>query len=473
MKKILLSIIILAGVSLSAQAQQFSLFNQQYDNLFLINPAYAGSDGAPIAHLHYRSQWAGFEGHPETMVATFDMPLELKNSSAGGMILRDRTGVLTRTGIRAAYAYTAKFNDKASLNFGLSAGVIVNNIDFGELTAGDQNDQILTQRDGKAEGDVNFGVVFKYDRFEAGLSTYYLLDEIRGESENQFTTRAFSHTTLITSYRIPTSNEKLEFKPILTYRFATVSPGQLDALLSAEWNKQFKLAVGYRSDFGVLVTAGAEINNRFYIGYGYEYGTSGFGPYARNSHEIMLRVRFGKDIPKETALPTEKTPVETTEKVTEPADDATVEDVIENPFKEATITDAAYNALNVPEDDYKATFNGNGYVLNSINYSSSATQIPTEGLQELEKIRAFLLKNPKVKLEIGGFTSNQGDANVNILKSKKRAQTILEYLEKKGVNPARLSAVGYGSAKPIRDNGSREGRILNERIEIKVLDGLE
>ncbi len=467
MKKILVFVWLIV-LSSAGVAQQFSLFNQQYENPFLINPAYAGTDSMPVAHLHYRSQWAGFEGHPETMIATFHMPLELKNSATGGMILRDRTGILTQTGVRAAYAYSARFNQKASLNLGLSAGVIVNNIEIGDLPLADQDDPLLSQVDGKAEFDANFGAVFRYEAFEAAFSTLYLFDDIRGSSENNFTTRAFSHSTLITSYRIAAS-DKLNIRPILTYRFATVSPGQLDAILEAEWNNQFKLAMGYRTDFGLVVSAGAEISQRFYIGYGYEYGTSGFGPYARNSHEVMLRVRFGEKTPAKPVEPTEPPPAQQKTSDTDAPKEA-------SPTTEAPepgIAEDAYNALNVPEEAYRATYEGKGYVLNSINYANNATEIPSEGLAELEKVIGFMLRYPKVELEIGAFTSNQGDANVNILLSRKRAQTIVDYMAEKGVNPARLKAVGYGPQNPIRDNSTREGRALNQRIEIKVLGGLE
>ncbi len=331
---------------------------------------------------------------------------------------------------------------------------------------------MLFQVDGRTEADANFGALFRYDRFEAAFSTFYLFNDIRGNVENTLTARAFSHTTLLTSYRFPV-NEQLELRPTLAYRFATVNPGQLDMLLAAEWNQQFKLALGYRSDFGVLVTAGAQISNRYYIGYGYEYGTTGFGQYARNSHEIVLRVRFGDKpakqavvVPQEVTR-TEEAPEELTEK---PAEEAKEEPAA---VLEPLISEDAYKALNVPEDAYRATYQAEGYIINSINYSGSATEIPADGLEELEKIAGFLLRYPKVTMEIGAFTSSQGDANVNILTSRKRAQSIVEYLVGKGVAASRLKAIGYGPQNPRFNNDTQEGRTLNQRIEIKVLSGIE
>lgn len=54
--------------------------------------------------------------------------------------------------------------------------------------------------------------------------------------------------------------------------------------------------------------------------------------------------------------------------------------------------------------------------------------------------------------------------------SQKRAQAVVDYLVKQGVDPAQLQAVGYGSQQPVADNATPEGQFKNRRIEFEVLN---
>ena len=80
-----------------------------------------------------------------------------------------------------------------------------------------------------------------------------------------------------------------------------------------------------------------------------------------------------------------------------------------------------------------------------------------------------MIENPTVRVEIQGHTDNQGDPNFNRLLSEKRAQSIKDYLVKKGVPSDRMTVKGYGEDKPVADNKTETGRAKNRRIEFKVL----
>jgi OOP family OmpA-OmpF porin len=53
--------------------------------------------------------------------------------------------------------------------------------------------------------------------------------------------------------------------------------------------------------------------------------------------------------------------------------------------------------------------------------------------------------------------------------SKKRANTVKEYLTSRGAAAARLEANGYGKTKPLATNDTAEGRALNRRISLFVI----
>lgn len=72
--------------------------------------------------------------------------------------------------------------------------------------------------------------------------------------------------------------------------------------------------------------------------------------------------------------------------------------------------------------------------------------------------------------EIQGHTDDVGKAEYNLELSKRRAQSVVTYLVKKGgVKEQRLLAMGYGEADPIADNSTDIGRARNRRVQIKNL----
>jgi outer membrane protein OmpA-like peptidoglycan-associated protein len=84
----------------------------------------------------------------------------------------------------------------------------------------------------------------------------------------------------------------------------------------------------------------------------------------------------------------------------------------------------------------------------------------------LKEIAAALTKDPQLKLEIDAYTDLIGDAAHSMELSKLRAQAVQAVLVTQfGIAEARLSANGFGAAKPIGSNATPEGRAENRRIE--------
>ena len=94
----------------------------------------------------------------------------------------------------------------------------------------------------------------------------------------------------------------------------------------------------------------------------------------------------------------------------------------------------------------------------------SATSAPL-----LEDIVGALAQCPQARFEVEGHTDSEGPTSVNQRLSKNRAQAVLRALAVRGLSERRMEAIGYGSSRPIADNGTREGRARNRRIELKIL----
>ncbi|MCF8370304.1 MAG: OmpA family protein [Bacteroidales bacterium] len=87
----------------------------------------------------------------------------------------------------------------------------------------------------------------------------------------------------------------------------------------------------------------------------------------------------------------------------------------------------------------------------------------------------LMMENPDISLEIFAHTDSKGPEDFNLKLSQKRAQSIVDYLTKKGISQKRLIAIGYGESKPVAPNANPdgtdnpEGRKLNRRIELNVV----
>lgn len=87
---------------------------------------------------------------------------------------------------------------------------------------------------------------------------------------------------------------------------------------------------------------------------------------------------------------------------------------------------------------------------------------------QLDNIIQLLAVNNRNFIEIIGHTSSVGSSYDNIVKSKNMAISVAKYFMNRGIIPERVFMNGMGEAHWIADNSSREGRLLNHRIEVRI-----
>ncbi len=88
--------------------------------------------------------------------------------------------------------------------------------------------------------------------------------------------------------------------------------------------------------------------------------------------------------------------------------------------------------------------------------------------EQLVNIAEILKAYPSVKIKIGGYTDNVGDAKANLKLSTDRAFNVMNELIALGIDKTRLAAEGYGQEFPVGDNTTEEGRQQNRRIAVRV-----
>ncbi|MEJ0054246.1 MAG: OmpA family protein [Bacteroidota bacterium] len=116
------------------------------------------------------------------------------------------------------------------------------------------------------------------------------------------------------------------------------------------------------------------------------------------------------------------------------------------------------------------------YRLKNIYFKFDKSDIEPEAAIELDKLYEILTDNPEIKIELGSHTDSVDDEDYNQKLSQRRAQSTVNYLVNKGIEPARLVAKGYGESKPIARNTNPDGtdnptgRDRNRRTEFKILE---
>ena len=108
--------------------------------------------------------------------------------------------------------------------------------------------------------------------------------------------------------------------------------------------------------------------------------------------------------------------------------------------------------------------------LYNIYFETDSFTILPESEPELMKLVEFLKTNPGLKVEIQGHTDNTGRTESNQELSEQRAKSVAGYLTAHGIKSTRLSTAGYGEDRPVATNETPEGRRMNRRTTIKVLE---
>jgi OOP family OmpA-OmpF porin len=105
----------------------------------------------------------------------------------------------------------------------------------------------------------------------------------------------------------------------------------------------------------------------------------------------------------------------------------------------------------------------------NINFEFGKSDITPSSYPYLDTL-ADLFKRTNMHIRINGHTDAVGSAENNMELSRKRAQAVMKYLVKKGVDSQNLSCAWYGYTRPIASNETEEGRRQNRRVEFQILN---
>jgi OOP family OmpA-OmpF porin len=103
-------------------------------------------------------------------------------------------------------------------------------------------------------------------------------------------------------------------------------------------------------------------------------------------------------------------------------------------------------------------------------FDVNSAEIKPAAYPMLDEASSILKENPMLKVEIDGHTDNTGPADYNMKLSEGRANNVMEYFIRNGIDANRLTIKGFGSTKPAASNDTREGRAKNRRVELTPVE---
>ena len=118
----------------------------------------------------------------------------------------------------------------------------------------------------------------------------------------------------------------------------------------------------------------------------------------------------------------------------------------------------------------KQTERGIVLTLGDVFFETGRAILKPGGLQAIDKLSIFLEKHPDRGVLIEGHTDSVGKEEFNMHLSQRRAEAVRNALLERGVNAQRITTKGYGESYPVASNKTAEGRQLNRRVEVVVVN---
>jgi OOP family OmpA-OmpF porin len=120
----------------------------------------------------------------------------------------------------------------------------------------------------------------------------------------------------------------------------------------------------------------------------------------------------------------------------------------------------------LPADALRRQLDADGRVAIQVNFATDQAEILPESRPQIEQVLALLQADPALALAVEGHTDDTGTAARNRSLSEARAAAVVAALTGKGIDPARLSAAGFGADRSVADNATAEGKARNRRVEL-------
>jgi outer membrane protein OmpA-like peptidoglycan-associated protein len=398
------------------------------------------------------------------------------------------------------------------ITLGIQGGIMDTRIDYQKAKVTDKLDPTLyDQYQNRTIFDMNVGLTYSWKRkLIIGFAMPQVLNTA-AKFTSQYKESKFQlkrHISASVSYEINIAKEKFNITPMVFIRKGTVTPVQVDGMLMLDYLHMVYLGAAYRSEYGATVMAGVKLFKRFTLAYAYDINTSKkIKSEVGGSHEVIVGFSFGNgknELAKKNAKRIDslmqaneelRKKVDTTNQKVDSLDKVVKKLGVQvDSLRGAQRTNADNAALEAQVKDLTARLDGMKdmvdeynkkgrkqfagsptldkgtlYQLSRVFFKTNSSVLESSSYPELDRLLKVLQDKPSMVIGVGGHTDFVDSDAYNLWLSDRRANSVVNYLVKKGIDPKRLKPTGFGKRLPIADNTTDEGRAKNRRVEIEVI----
>lgn len=277
-------------------AQQTTQYSHFVYNYFAYNPALAGSQNCMNLKLGFRTQWVGFDGHPETGFASFHTRLKFKKSrtnrtyhGVGAYIENDVLGYLGTTTLNLAYAYHFPVSRDVTASVGLFAGFQQFKADASKIVTISYNDPVLPSSNSAFFVPyITPGIFLNHDDWFAGMAIRQIVrnkwDKVIGlNSRNRF------HYSIVGGKRFKL-NQKFNLVASGMFKYVGYSAPSIDLNIMAEITQAFELGILWRNQDALSALVKLKFARFFTLAYAFDFTTSKLKQVSSNTHEFILGI---------------------------------------------------------------------------------------------------------------------------------------------------------------------------------------
>ena len=287
MKQLLYITLTLLVLNTTAQTLSYDFYTYRLDNMFNVNPAYAGKgDGINIV-LSAQSQNKGVAYANKNLMAGLYSKLSSKQA-LGGKIIYDTRGAFQNIKADLSYAYIAQIADKHSVSFGLSAGVYNRAMNVSKI----ENYQMLELSDPTLSNSF-----YNQTQFSAGAGLLYTLkglDVSISLPHMISTNQPFNSYVNASAFYTINAGTKFKITPWVSYQNIPVTKSVTSFMLKAAFKEFVWLQVGYQTNQSINMALGLHYEN-IGLAYGYRMSNKEFNSITNGMQEITLTYKIIKN----------------------------------------------------------------------------------------------------------------------------------------------------------------------------------
>ena len=310
--KILILLCIL--FTLISKSQQLPLFSQYSENMFLINPAYAGAEGPFSVTVVSELQWIGIPEAPNTQTLSCqgrvpgntistDQKGRHKNVKKighvglGGYIYNDQNALIGKTGFQFTYAYYLFLRGNTQLSFGLGLTGYQFRLDRNAInSAVNLDDAVIEVSNVKSSFvlDGDFGVFLTNQKYFTGLSVLQFTQSAVKAGNNSLNNyELYRNYNLIMGYNYNINHDYTLVPSMLLRTTADVNYMLVDLTCKLVFMESVWGGMAYRTNNDFIVMIGFKYNN-LYCTYAFDWPNNPIAQHSFGSHELTITYKFNE-----------------------------------------------------------------------------------------------------------------------------------------------------------------------------------